>query len=557
MASARFRIGTATTNSAGTTWSWRAYDTAADVSSGSYVKVELESTNGVRTLTVSLPTADEQTLSAGVPTVTTVQSSKTATFQAGTGSARTYVIRAVINSTRDLNGDIVSGYTKELAAHIKTAGGRRLLAVGESDQADRTYGWVPKVNSAIKVTAGALGSSGVAAGTYGLSTVTISSTGVITSAASGSITLSSSGVTGGTYTNPTLVISSTGVITSAATGSALTAVDLGTVLYVDSEDGTSGGTRGDLSKTYDTITRALGDAATGDIVMVGPGTYAENLTIPNIASLTIKGAGRVSKIVGTGATTITRVSSSALTRLEIADLWITNTSTAGIPINLDGTNVSTAGYAVGSGMVELRNLFVEPASAGVDAMAINCVGRLYVQDVRAKGVVDLDDIGEARLRNLDQYNVSTSVLSVKYGTTEPAGYSACDLDLFSCKPGDITVTGVVNAVFDASTHNEQNDFVWNGSTGATLFDVSSNYGNVTVLGDSDTIQLWDTWVGEFINVTSDLAMRAGGIRGDYQVSNATMALFDTYFSPAAGDFNGSGSVVWKSARGTSSTYPEV
>jgi hypothetical protein len=188
MASAKFRIGTAATNTAGTSWSYRAYDVAADIASNSYVKVDLESTTGVRKITVSIPSADEQSMSAGVPTVTTVQASKTATFRAGTGAARTYIIRAVINDGIDQNGDTVSDYTKQLAAHIKTGSNRRLIAVGETDDAHRTYGYTSKLNAAIKTTGGALGSSGV---------------------------------TAGTYTNPTLVISSTGVITSAATGAAV------------------------------------------------------------------------------------------------------------------------------------------------------------------------------------------------------------------------------------------------------------------------------------------------------------------------------------------------
>lgn len=221
MASARFRIGTATTNSAGTVWSWRAYDAAADIASGSYVKVDLETTNGVRKLACTIPSADDVTLAGTLPTVTTVQASKTATFQSDTGAARTYVVRAQINDGIDLNGDTVSGYTKQLAVHIKTGSGRRLIAVGERDEADRTNGYTPKLNAAIKTTAGALGSSGVAAGTYTLATVTVSSTGVITSAATGAgAGLGSSGVVAGTYTNTTITVSSTGVITSAATGAA-------------------------------------------------------------------------------------------------------------------------------------------------------------------------------------------------------------------------------------------------------------------------------------------------------------------------------------------------
>lgn len=150
MASARFRLGTAATNSAGTSWSWRAYDTAVDVAAASYVKCELESTTGVGSVSYTITSADSTTLAAGKPTITTVQATKTATFRAATGVARCYLVRCQINSGQVANGDTASDYTKQVAVHRLASNGLRVLAVGETDEAHRTYGYEPKVNAVIR-----------------------------------------------------------------------------------------------------------------------------------------------------------------------------------------------------------------------------------------------------------------------------------------------------------------------------------------------------------------------------------------------------------------------
>lgn len=159
MASATFRLGTAATNSAGTSWSWRAYDTAIDAVAASYVKLELQSTTGVRSIAVTIPSADETTMaSSAIPTVTVNQNAKTAAFRCSTSAGRTYIVRAVINSGLDLRGVSVADYTKEIAVHRLTNVATRLLAVGETDQYSRTYGHTGKLNNTIR----AAGNSGFA-----------------------------------------------------------------------------------------------------------------------------------------------------------------------------------------------------------------------------------------------------------------------------------------------------------------------------------------------------------------------------------------------------------
>jgi len=56
----------------------------------------------------------------------------------------------VVNSGVDSNGDDVADYTKQLGVHVLTSGGKRLLAIGERDEADRTWGYLPKLNQSIR-----------------------------------------------------------------------------------------------------------------------------------------------------------------------------------------------------------------------------------------------------------------------------------------------------------------------------------------------------------------------------------------------------------------------
>lgn len=135
MASAKFRIATATINSAGTTWYWRSVDTPTSVNPGSYVKTLLESRAGVSTIAYTIKGADVTSVDEGLPTVTTVTASKTATFRAGR-QGRTYLIECLVNGST----------SKRLAVHVRSGNGAELFGYGEVDEADRTHGHTGKLN---------------------------------------------------------------------------------------------------------------------------------------------------------------------------------------------------------------------------------------------------------------------------------------------------------------------------------------------------------------------------------------------------------------------------
>lgn len=147
MASARFRLGKSSVGVSGP-WTWGSYDAAIDCTASQYVKIELESTAGVSSIAVTIPTADDVTLAGALPTVTTDQATKTATFQLP-ATASTHIVKVLINGGVDANGTVQSAYSSQLAVHILNSASLRLMAVGEIDEASRSYGYTPKLNAAL------------------------------------------------------------------------------------------------------------------------------------------------------------------------------------------------------------------------------------------------------------------------------------------------------------------------------------------------------------------------------------------------------------------------
>lgn len=153
-ASARFRLGYS--NASTGPWTWAAYDTSIDVTAGQYVKVQLESTTGVNSFTASVFSADPTEYAAGgLPTVTVDNATKTAVFRtrAAATNGATYLVKATVNggliTTSDRQRIATANYEKSLAVHILTPAGNRLIAVAETTESDRTYGFLPKLNTVI------------------------------------------------------------------------------------------------------------------------------------------------------------------------------------------------------------------------------------------------------------------------------------------------------------------------------------------------------------------------------------------------------------------------
>lgn len=147
MASATFRLGKSSLLAG--PYTYGSYDAAIDSTKDYYVKVELQSTAGVNSIAVTLPTADPVTIAAGLPAVTVDQATKTATFRLPNVDGVSINVRVVINGGVDSSGTSQAAYTKELQVNVLTLEGMRLMAVGETDQYSRSYGHTSKLNDAL------------------------------------------------------------------------------------------------------------------------------------------------------------------------------------------------------------------------------------------------------------------------------------------------------------------------------------------------------------------------------------------------------------------------
>lgn len=139
MASARFRLGHGASSSG--PWTYGGYDAAIDAAASKYIVADLETTAGVDQISVTVQSADETSMAAGLPEVTINQVTKQGVFQVDATTGHTYLVRFTVNAGTS------SATYKELAVHVLCDNGLRLLALGETDQADRIYGWTAKINA--------------------------------------------------------------------------------------------------------------------------------------------------------------------------------------------------------------------------------------------------------------------------------------------------------------------------------------------------------------------------------------------------------------------------
>jgi hypothetical protein len=163
-------------------------------------------------------------------------------------------------------------------------------------------------------------------------------------------------------------------------------------------DSSAGGvhlvTVGGETTPYITIAAALADAVAGDLVLVGPGTYTESVTVP--ASVSLRASGGVVGIVGT----VTLLGDSTLAGLQI-------TSAAG------GTCVS-ADQGGSGGTADLRLERCELVTSGggtallASAASILVTGSLEVTCPASTGVslVAGDAAGERTRFTADRLCVS-------------------------------------------------------------------------------------------------------------------------------------------------------
>ena len=168
------------------------------------------------------------------------------------------------------------------------------------------------------------------------------------------------------------------------------------VWFVDGGVASSGS--GSIGTPYKTIGAALSAASAGDLVWIAPGTYTENLTLPNIDNLTICGSGKNSTIIkaATGSTTPTvkwAPTTGTYTKLAIRDLTIANmengvTGTGAEPgqclyLDGNGTAILVSGDQVAqflSTALVIDNVVLDKGSSTGDGYYFRAVDKMYVSD---------------------------------------------------------------------------------------------------------------------------------------------------------------------------------
>lgn len=149
MASPIFRLSTGP--AAIGPWTTHAWDTAIDAAAGEFVRVDLQSSAGVKAIAVTIPSADEVTLAEAAIAVTVSQALLIGIFQlpntAGIdNSFRSLNVQVTINS--GLTNNVADAtLTRSLQVCVPNGAGLRAFVAGEEFESSRTFGWTPKANA--------------------------------------------------------------------------------------------------------------------------------------------------------------------------------------------------------------------------------------------------------------------------------------------------------------------------------------------------------------------------------------------------------------------------
>lgn len=164
-------------------------------------------------------------------------------------------------------------------------------------------------------------------------------------------------------------------------------------LYVDKGGNDTTAIRGAIGFPYLTIQAALDDAQSGDIVQVGPGTFTEKITFPELAAISLIGSGSERTFIRWTAddeTLLIAPASTAIQNATIARLSIWSDGGGAASFTIKGTQLATKGIFV-SGSLRMFDVYARTDS-GLGA-SIRCAGtvRLDHVDTDALSVLEVDD----------------------------------------------------------------------------------------------------------------------------------------------------------------------
>ena len=187
------------------------------------------------------------------------------------------------------------------------------------------------------------------------------------------------------------------------------------IIYVDGTNGVNDtAERGQFTKPFKTIAAALAVALAGDTILIGPGTYPQSLTIPNIAGLTIKGFGTGQTVVMDGGAnpTISYVSAgaNALQNLILQDLTLINTN-SNATLRIDGYNDADLFL---TGQLKLENVQLVQSS-GNSTIYFRRLNQVYMHRIWSSDSV----MEEVALVYCDSWDNNNKTANFNYNNINP------------------------------------------------------------------------------------------------------------------------------------------
>lgn len=187
-----------------------------------------------------------------------------------------------------------------------------------------------------------------------------------------------------------------------------------TLLWVSTNGSDATAQRGRIDKPFSTIQAALTAALAGDTLMVAPGTYAENLVIPDKDGLAIVGQDVDTTIVTAAVgRTISWVAGigASVRSFRLANVTINNSDAASDAIFLDGTNVPNPLTFLE--VCSFDRVIVNKSNGG-NAINATCIGRLLTL------LCNIDASAAAtgvRLRNVGRFGATSCSFAAVNGVT--------------------------------------------------------------------------------------------------------------------------------------------
>lgn len=219
------------------------------------------------------------------------------------------------------------------------------------------------------------------------------------------------------------------------TGAIQSSVPVGNTCFVDAVNGNdSTAHRGNLGSPFLTVQAAATDSQAGDVVSIGPGTFTENVVVPQRAgSLSFRGASPASTFIrapASGPTVNDPAVSLTLTNGDMQQFLLQNLTVqkpvgTGPAVLIDGTGFAAPGTALPGGLI--MNLSNVQNDVGNEAIRATCIGALFSVFAFLNGRVTLREVGLAFL-----FSGICQQLTARFSEAQPMpGSGRSGINIFS------------------------------------------------------------------------------------------------------------------------------